>query len=373
MPWTKMKQLMIEEFYPIEEVQRMEHELWNLKVKEYNIMAYTQRFNELTLMCLRMVGPKRVKVDAYIQRLIDNIKGKVTSSKHVNLNEAMRMANKLMEHKSQARDERILEGIKQKWKNYQRGIVVVKAIIGTTHAKLCRITKSKCHMYGKVGHKSRYCKEKNVATGSDRIFMDSRFSSMLNIYPVKIGASYEVELADGRKKSKEKRLEDLPVICDFPEVFPKELPRQPPSSGVHVDPAKIEVIKNWAAPTTPTEVRKFLGLASYYQMFIERFSLVSKPLTKLTKKDKKYKWSGKKKKRSVRNDIGYEYRLPPSDVWSKQEDCTNGEDMLHACYTLELPEDLKGIHSTFHVSNLKKCLAEGYIVVPMDEIQLDDK
>ncbi|GJY58762.1 putative reverse transcriptase domain-containing protein [Tanacetum coccineum] len=42
-------------------------------------------------------------------------------------------------------------------------------------------------------------------------------------------------------------------------------------------------------------------------------------------------------------------------------------------YTLELPEKLKGIHSTFHVSNLKKCLAKGDVVVPMDEIQLDDK
>ncbi|GJZ08029.1 hypothetical protein Tco_0542312 [Tanacetum coccineum] len=42
-------------------------------------------------------------------------------------------------------------------------------------------------------------------------------------------------------------------------------------------------------------------------------------------------------------------------------------------YTLELPEELKGIHSTFHVSNLKKCLAEGDIVVQMDKIQLDDK
>ncbi|GJV59997.1 putative reverse transcriptase domain-containing protein [Tanacetum coccineum] len=42
-------------------------------------------------------------------------------------------------------------------------------------------------------------------------------------------------------------------------------------------------------------------------------------------------------------------------------------------YTLELPGELKGIHSTFHVSNLKKCLAEGDVVVPMDEIQLDDK
>ncbi|GJR60221.1 putative reverse transcriptase domain-containing protein [Tanacetum coccineum] len=42
-------------------------------------------------------------------------------------------------------------------------------------------------------------------------------------------------------------------------------------------------------------------------------------------------------------------------------------------YTLELPKELKGIHSTFHFSNLKKCLAKGNIVVPMDEIQLDGK
>ncbi|GJW04460.1 putative reverse transcriptase domain-containing protein [Tanacetum coccineum] len=40
-------------------------------------------------------------------------------------------------------------------------------------------------------------------------------------------------------------------------------------SGVHVDPAKIEAIKSWAAPTTPTEVMQFLGLDGYYRRFIE--------------------------------------------------------------------------------------------------------
>ncbi|GJV41530.1 putative reverse transcriptase domain-containing protein [Tanacetum coccineum] len=97
----------------MEEVQRIEHELWNLKVKEYNIVTYTQRFNELALMCPRMVEPERVKVDAYIRGLTDNIKGEVTSSKPTNLNEAVRMAHKLMDQKSQARDERILEGKKR--------------------------------------------------------------------------------------------------------------------------------------------------------------------------------------------------------------------------------------------------------------------
>ncbi|GJS22535.1 putative reverse transcriptase domain-containing protein [Tanacetum coccineum] len=116
-----MKQLMTAEFCLIEELQRMEHELWNLKVKEYNIVAYTQRFNELALMCPRMVEPESVKVDAYIRGLTNNIKGEVTSSKPVNFNEAVRMAHKLMEQKSQAGDERILEGKKRKWENFQSG------------------------------------------------------------------------------------------------------------------------------------------------------------------------------------------------------------------------------------------------------------
>nr|GFD53234.1 putative reverse transcriptase domain-containing protein [Tanacetum cinerariifolium] len=61
-------------------------------------------------------------------------------------------------------------------------------------------------------------------------------------------------------------------------------------SGVYVDPAKVKAIKSWAAPMTPTEERKFLRLAGYYRRFIEGFSLISKPLTKLTQKNKKYEW-----------------------------------------------------------------------------------
>ncbi|GJR16693.1 putative reverse transcriptase domain-containing protein [Tanacetum coccineum] len=66
-------------------------------------------------------------------------------------------------------------------------------------------------------------------------------------------------------------------------------------NGVHVDPAKIKATRNWIAPTMPTEVRQFLGLAGYYRRFIEGFSLISKPLTKLTQKYKKYEW-GKEEK-----------------------------------------------------------------------------
>ncbi|KAI3686844.1 hypothetical protein L1987_80533 [Smallanthus sonchifolius] len=58
--------------------------------------------------------------------------------------------------------------------------------------------------------------------------------------------------------------------------------------GIHVDPAKVEAIKNWAAPTTPTEVRQFMGLAGYYRRFTEGFSKIAQPLTALIQKGKPY-------------------------------------------------------------------------------------
>ncbi|GJT63919.1 putative reverse transcriptase domain-containing protein [Tanacetum coccineum] len=58
-------------------------------------------------------------------------------------------------------------------------------------------------------------------------------------------------------------------------------------SGIHVDPSKIEAVKNWKVPTTPSEVRSFLGLAGYYRHFIANFSKIAKPLTSLTQKNQK--------------------------------------------------------------------------------------
>ncbi|GJW01654.1 putative reverse transcriptase domain-containing protein [Tanacetum coccineum] len=60
------------------------------------------------------------------------------------------------------------------------------------------------------------------------------------------------------------------------------------SQGLHVDPTKIRAVKNWETLTTPIEARQFLGLAGYYQRFIEGFSKIAKPLTKLTQKNKQY-------------------------------------------------------------------------------------
>ncbi|GJR50843.1 putative reverse transcriptase domain-containing protein [Tanacetum coccineum] len=106
-------------------------------------------------------------------------------------------------------------------------------------------------------------------------------------------------------KSKEDHEEHLKIIlgllkkeklyakfskCDFWLDSVQFLGHVIDSKGINVDPSKIEAIKNWVAPTTPTELRQFLGLAGYYRRFIEGFSLIAKPLTKLTQKNKKYEW-----------------------------------------------------------------------------------
>nr|GEW61451.1 putative reverse transcriptase domain-containing protein [Tanacetum cinerariifolium] len=722
------------------------------KVKEYNIVAYTQRFNELALMCPRMVKPKRVKVNAHIRELTDNIKGEVTSFKPANLNEAMHMAHKLMEQQSQARDERILNRCPNKVKQKE-----VRGVCGRAYAIKDAELKGSNVVTGTFLLNNRYAFIL-FNLGADKSFMDTIFSSMLNIDSIKIRASYEVELADGRvvstntilkgytlnlvnqifeidlmpielgmfdviigmdwlvkhnaiimcgkkvvhipygnkmlivesdkgvsrlkviscikaqkyvergchlflahmteKKPKKKRLEDMPVIRDFPEVFSEELlglppPRQvefqidlvlgaahvartpyrlatsemrelsvqlqellkkgfirPSSSlwgapvlfvkkkdgsfrmcidyrkfnkltvknhypfpriddlfdqlGVHVDPAKIEAIKNWVAPITPMEVRQFLRLVGYCRRFIDalpegtedfvvycdvslkgygavlmqrekdceiqyhpgkanvladalsrkemnkplcvralmmtvhndlskqireaqeeaikRENVKAENLGRLIKdlvmheshkskysihpgSDKMYQdlkplylWPNMKAniatyeivcrhgvpvsiisdrdshftsrfwrslQEALGDEFGYEYRLPPSNGWSKSPVCWSevgdsqltGPELIRdttdkivqimnrlltarsrqkvmqirelsrwnfklviwyclriivrvgpVAYTLELPEELKGIHSKFHVLNLKKYLAKGDIVVPMDEI-----
>ncbi|GKB02973.1 putative reverse transcriptase domain-containing protein, partial [Tanacetum coccineum] len=78
--------------------------------------------------------------------------------------------------------------------------------------------------------------------------------------------------------------------CDFWIHIVQFLRHLIDSQGLHVDPAKIEAVKNWTSPTTPIEIRQFLGLAGYYRRFIKDFLKIAKSLTELTQKNKKYIW-----------------------------------------------------------------------------------
>ncbi|GKC66201.1 putative reverse transcriptase domain-containing protein [Tanacetum coccineum] len=86
-------------------------------------------------------------------------------------------------------------------------------------------------------------------------------------------------------KSKQGHKEHLKLIL--------ELLKKEQFQGIHVDPAKIKSIKDWASPKTATEIHQFLGLAGYYRRFIKGFSNIAKSMIKLTQKKVKFDWGDK--------------------------------------------------------------------------------
>ena len=66
--------------------------------------------------------------------------------------------------------------------------------------------------------------------------------------------------------------------------------------GVSVDPAKIDSVVNWERPKSASDIQSFLGLAGYYRRFVQGFSSLAAPLTKLTRKNEPFNWSDECKK-----------------------------------------------------------------------------
>nr|GFA78869.1 hypothetical protein [Tanacetum cinerariifolium] len=95
-------------------IQRMEQELYNLKMKGMDIDGYTNRFNELALLCLRMVEPEAVKVEQYLRGLTKSICGDVTSSQPATINDAVCLAYQLVGQLIQDKADEATKGEKKK-------------------------------------------------------------------------------------------------------------------------------------------------------------------------------------------------------------------------------------------------------------------
>ncbi|GJW43766.1 putative reverse transcriptase domain-containing protein [Tanacetum coccineum] len=99
MTWGTFKKKLMDKYCSNGEIKKLKIELWNLKVRGNDVAAYTQRFQELALMCTKFLVDETAKIDKYIDGLLDNIHGNVMSARPKTLDFAIELANDLMDQK----------------------------------------------------------------------------------------------------------------------------------------------------------------------------------------------------------------------------------------------------------------------------------
>nr|GEW26101.1 hypothetical protein [Tanacetum cinerariifolium] len=106
MTWEVLKKKKTDQYCPQGEIKKLEIKLWNLKVKPNNVTTYTERFQELTLICTKFVADETEKIDKYVGGHPDNIYGSMKASKSKTLDETIELANDLMGQKLRTYAER---------------------------------------------------------------------------------------------------------------------------------------------------------------------------------------------------------------------------------------------------------------------------
>nr|GFC57370.1 hypothetical protein [Tanacetum cinerariifolium] len=119
MSWKTLMKMMTDKYCPRNEIRKLEMELWELKVKGTDLASYTQRFQELALLCGRMFFEEFDKVEKYVGGLPDMIHGSVVASKPKTMQEAIEIATELMDKKVRTFAERETTS-KRKFKNTSR-------------------------------------------------------------------------------------------------------------------------------------------------------------------------------------------------------------------------------------------------------------
>nr|GEZ24473.1 putative reverse transcriptase domain-containing protein [Tanacetum cinerariifolium] len=169
------------------------------------------------------------------------------------------------------------------------------------------------------------------------------------------------------KKSDEKRLEDILVVKEFPDVFPEDLPGLPP---VIVD--RLTKSAHFI-PTRATDSMETLTRL-YIKEIVSRHGV---PISIISDRDSHFTfrfWQSLQNALGTQLDIsvirfGKQGKLNPRYIGPFKI----LERIVPMAYKLELPEELSNVHSTFYVSNLNKCLSDESLIIPIKELQLDDK
>ncbi|GJR58741.1 putative reverse transcriptase domain-containing protein [Tanacetum coccineum] len=316
MTWEGLKKKMTDKYCPLGEIQKLEIELWNRKVKGNDVPSYTQRFQELILICTKFCANETEKINKYIRGLPDNIYGNVKSSKPKTLDEAIELANDLMDQKLctyAKRSDNKRKANDSSRNNHGHQQQPFKKSSGNTNVANTQRGNGAtpngngCFEFGNAKKRgnapggpdsnvltSTFLLNNHYAsilfdTGADRSFISTAFSTQIDIAPTPLDNSYDVELADGKvvgidtimrgctlnfldhpfnidllpvffaqisAKNEEdtpegKQIKDVPIVQDFPKVFPKDLPGLPPTRPVEF---QIDLIPG-AAPVARAPYR----------------------------------------------------------------------------------------------------------------------
>ncbi|GJX06454.1 putative reverse transcriptase domain-containing protein [Tanacetum coccineum] len=286
-------------------------EIWNLKVKGTDVVSYAQRFQELALMCGITFPEEFDEVKKYVGGLPDMIQGNVMASKQKIMQDATEFSNDLMDQKirtfaeRQAENKRKLDDSSRnnhpqqqphKRKNvaraytagpgekreYGRSLPLSLAATANNHRAPGAIQRAgnggaqaRAYAVGNVGKRpdfnvvtSTFLLNNRYAsilfdTGVDRSFVSTAFSSLIDIIPTALDHDYDyllkgchvflahITTKKAEDKSREKPLEDVPIVRYFTEVFLEDLPGIPPTRQVEF---QIDLIPG-AAPVARAPYR----------------------------------------------------------------------------------------------------------------------
>ncbi|GJS27325.1 putative reverse transcriptase domain-containing protein [Tanacetum coccineum] len=151
MTWVDLRKKMTDKYCPRNEMKKLEAELWNLKVIGTDVVKYTQRFQELALLCVRMFPEESDKIERYVGGLPDMIHGNIIALKPKTMQEAIEMATELMDKRNTGRAYTAGSGDKKQY----GGSRPLCLKCNYHHDGLCAPKCYKCNKYGYIARDYR--------------------------------------------------------------------------------------------------------------------------------------------------------------------------------------------------------------------------